>query len=56
MACFEISLSWLEPRYSHGVKARLGHIIGDINQITGMCTKEEKPSGQPTQACKEKIF
>ena len=22
MACFEISLSWLEPRYSHGVKAR----------------------------------
>ena len=21
MACFEISLSWLEPRYSHGVKA-----------------------------------
>ena len=22
MACFELSLSWLEPRYSHGVKAR----------------------------------
>ena len=22
MTCFEISLSWLEPRYSHGVKAR----------------------------------
>ena len=22
MACFEISLTWLEPMYSHGVKAR----------------------------------
>ena len=21
-ACFEISLSWLEPQYSHGVKAQ----------------------------------
>ena len=27
MACFEISLIWLEPRYSHGVRSPISAIV-----------------------------